>query len=560
MGEIVYAAMSPSLRRSFVLLAITATAMAALLAFLPAAGHDQLWFLLMARRWLGGAQLYGPEIFDSNPPFIIWVSAVPVALAQELHLSATLVAKSSVLLLYAAVATFLHHILPRTWRTPEAGEGPALFFAFMVLACVLPARDFGQRDALAGVLCLPYVLSAAPGSRLSQRARLGAVLLAGSAFCLKPQDGFIALAVELFALRAAWHPSRTGNILDSQHDTKLPSRRKAQPEQRAAQRAPQARQRIATRLAFLLLCGVLYVCAARRYAPLYFSDALPILRNSYWAIGHLSPPALAWEAIELLILTLLTAVLLWRSAKPSSATCTLFAAGLGALAAYLAQGTGWYYQQLPALTLIGAALALHLLGLLQLHPFRPHRVLVPGLATACVLAVVLTTHFMGYPFTTDRAFDLHSPDPAFFEKLPPSSPVAILTTSVDEAMMPVERFHLTWAQRTNNLWLLPAILHTEALSTADPHRRLTPLQLARLRDTQQRWMVEDLRHWQPELVLVERCQDPAVQCQVLEDRHDDLLAWFRRDLNFRQLWQTYRFAGTRERFDAYVRQSEPVKP
>ena len=307
----------------------------------------------------------------------------------------------------------------------------------------------------------------------------------------------------------------------------------------------------------LLLGGAAYILAIHRLTPLYFTTALPILRLTYWAIGHLSLPALLWQARELLILAIVTALLFIRYPPRSLAPLTLAMAGLGALAAYLAQGTGWYYQQLPSLTFFAAALTLHLLDIQARHPVRPTAWFPAAVGSVCLLAVVLTTHFMGYPFTTDRAFDLTSPDPAFFRNLAPGTPVAILTTSVDEAMMPVERFHLTWAQRTNNLWLLPAILRSESLNTADPHRRLTSLQLARLSATQHQWMVEDLGHWRPQLVLVERCGDPAIQCQVLEDRHDDLLDWFERDPNFRQLWQTYRYAGTRDRFDAYVRQPNP---
>jgi hypothetical protein len=73
-------------------------------------------------------------------------------------------------------------------------------------------------------------------------------------------------------------------------------------------------------------------------------------------------------------------------------------------------------------------------------------------------------------------------------------------------MMPVERYHLEWAQRTNNLWTLPAILRSE--SGPPPRRILAPARVTQLDAMQHRWMVEDLTHWQPELVLVQRCQDP----------------------------------------------------
>ncbi len=503
--------------------------MAAVLCLLPAAGHDQLWFLLMARRWLGGATLYGPEIFDANPPLIVWLSAIPVDLGQRLHVPATLAAKALVLLACVSVAFFSLRLLPRIWRPLEQGEPPALLFAFLTIVLIFPARDLGQRDALAALLAIPYVLASVPlrEDRLARGERLGAVSLAALAFCLKPQVCLVAVAIEVCSFvvrRWSAHPSPK----------------------------PQWGSRFSLEIPVLLVAGLLYLLAIRTLTPLYLSQALPLLRNTYWAIGHLSFLGLLTEAPQLFLLLLLLLALAWRSQAVSPAVRTLFVAGCGGTAAYLLQKTGWYYQQLPALTFFAAALSLHLLDLQHRYPLRLHAWSVPAVAALCVLAITLTTHFSGYPFTTDRSFAISSPDPGFFHDLPPGTSVAILTTSVDEAMMPVERYGLTWAGRTNNLWLMPAILRSQSLASDDPAQHLTPLGLARLRDTQQRWMVEDLQRWRPRLVLVERCQAPEVQCQVLEDRHDDLLAWFGRDPAFAALWRQYRLIATRGRFDAYT--------
>ncbi len=505
--------------------------MAAVLGFLPAAGHDQLWFLLMAFRWLHGATLYGPEVFDSNPPLVIWLSALCVKAAALSQIETTFAAKFLVLALGILIAGFSLHLLRQVRRPLTAGEPAALLFAFIVLFFVLPARDLGQRDALAALLALPYVLASArrPSHPVDRSSQIAAAGLAAVAFCLKPQDALIAVAVELTCLARA---------------------RRTSPTIAAALRQTLSR----VELPILVIGAALYLAAIHRFAPLYFTEALPILRDTYWAIGGLSVPSLIGQALELTTLSALTMLLVALTRPIAPATLALLVAGFGADAAYLVQGTGWYYQQLPALSLVGAALALHLLDLEARHPIHPPRGTVPALAALCLLAVALTTHFSGYPFTRARAFALTSPDPAFFQALAPGTPVAILTTSVDEAMMPVELFHLTWAQRTNNLWLLPAILFSEAPSLGQPpKRRLSPATIVQLDRLQHRWMVEDLTRWQPPLVLVERCQDPAVNCQILESRHDNLLAWFKRDPAFRILWSRYHLTAHHDRFDAYTR-------
>ena len=53
---------------TFLILTLAACGMAALLALLPAAGHDQMWLLYAARLTLNGAPLYGSQVFETNPP------------------------------------------------------------------------------------------------------------------------------------------------------------------------------------------------------------------------------------------------------------------------------------------------------------------------------------------------------------------------------------------------------------------------------------------------------------------------------------------------------------
>jgi len=530
-----FSAVPRNLRRIFVILTLATAGMAALLGLLPAAGHDQLWFLMMARRWLGGAQLYGPEIFDSNPPAIVWLSALPVMLARPLHVETTFAAKLLVILVESSASLLSYRFFRYGQRSspdslPQQDYIPAaLLCAAMVLFYIVPARDLGQRDQMLSFLVLPYLLAAAiaPSQCRLTLARYTAGVLAGVGICLKPHQALIPIAVELALLLT---PRPKTDNRQSTTSTFL------RPEP-----------------VLIALIGLAYLAAIHRLTPLYFTVALPILRETYWAIGHLSPLALAWEAVELCLLAALCIILfvIYKPAFP--AIRLLLVAGSAATLAYALQGTGWYYQQLPAICFFGSALTLQLLDLAARRPLLPPNWSVAATAALSLLALALTTHFTGYPFTRERAFAIKVPDPAFFSPLPSGTPVAILTTSVDAAMMPVERYRLTWAQRTNNLWMLPAILRTEA---AHPlAHRLTPLTLARLEATQQRWMVEDLERWHPQLVLVERCQDPAVHCQELEDfdaSHSGLLAFFLRDPAFAALWTRYTFAGARGPFDAYT--------
>lgn len=572
------------------ILTLASAGMAILLALLPAAGHDQLWFLLMARRWLDGAILYGPYAFDSNPPLIVWLSAIPVALGDRLHLPAPALGKLFVLLAEAGSAALSLHLLRRLAtpaQTSPAQTSPALAspsrpaapsltsdqlawlaFAFITIFAVVPARDLGQRDHLTAILILPYVLAAAPAVRRRPSAapatapppglapRILAGLLAAISICLKPHQALIPIAVELTLLTQNLLPPR------NPHPPRTPTLR--QPSHILGTRPLRlAHSLLRPEPPILLLSGLLFLLAIHRFAPAYFTLALPTLRDTYWAIGHLTPLQLLAEAPELHLLGALTFALFLRTRASSQydpfrpAIRLLLIAALAATAAFYLQATGWYYQQLPAISLFGSALALQLLHprtVLPNLPRRPLPVWLPPAATAvALLALALTTHFTGYPFTLERSFALSSPDPTFFSDLPLNTPVAIITTSVDDTMMPTARYRLLWSQRTNNVWTLPAILRTESPQGTLPKHPISPARLLALEQQQHTWMAEDLTHWRPTLILVARCQAADVHCQELEDRHDNLLAWFLRDPAFQQIWKGYRYLRTSGAYDAYIR-------
>jgi hypothetical protein len=231
----------------------------------------------------------------------------------------------------------------------------------------------------------------------------------------------------------------------------------------------------------------------------------------------------------------------------------LLIAGVAATLAYYVQGTGWYYQQLPALSFLAFALAFQLLDLAARRSWQ-----LPGWSAAAataltLLALILTTHFMNYPFTPERSFPLDQPDPSLFAGIAPGAAVMTLSPTVDDTIMPLFKFHLTLGERYPAFLLLPALLRAEDPQGKPIPHHFAPGEVAALDRTQHAYMVEDLTRWQPQLLLVERCQDPAVHCQVLEDRHDDLLAFFLRDPAFAAIFAHYRYQRSAGPYDAYVR-------
>ena len=77
--------------------------------------HDPAWYLHMAGVWLDGATLYR-DVIDTNPPLIVFLTALPVAISRALNLAGPLVFKAFV---FAAAALSVGAAIPfvrRIWQ------------------------------------------------------------------------------------------------------------------------------------------------------------------------------------------------------------------------------------------------------------------------------------------------------------------------------------------------------------------------------------------------------------------------------------------------------------
>jgi len=521
--------------------------MSTLLTFLADTGHDQLWLLLAAQRMGPHLNPYGPLVFESNPPLAIWLSAIVVQLAHLLHLSLTVTFKLAATLLAAGSAIASAKLLSRLHPALSRNQLWLLGIAFILIFGAVPVRDFGQRDHILALLVLPYLVAAAldlAGRRLALIPRIAIALAAAFGLALKPHQALIAIAIEATLLLT--HNRRVPHLMSGTIGPEVGSRRRI------------------LEPAVFLAAALAYLTAIRTFAPTYLTQILPILRDTYWAFGHLHFLEVLQAAIGLHALLAITLILyLFRRPKPPL-ILILLAAGVGATLAYIAQGTGWYYQQLPAISFVALALTLQIIGghseqrekgghseQREESQYFASWCLPAATAALTLLAFVLTTYFSDFHHTPRGIEQTQSiPDPAFFADLAPGTAVATLTTSVDDTVPPAFRYHLTLAQRYPHLWMLPAILRNE--SGPVPSHRIPQPRLAELDRLQHQFMVEDLQHWHPALILVERCQNPEVHCQVLEDRHDDLLAWFLRDPTFALLFSKYHFVRSSGPYDAYT--------
>lgn len=165
---------------------------------------DVAWLLYATERWLGGARL-GVEIMDASPPVILWLKAPVVLLAQILGVTLWQAWVGFVTLLTLASIGAGARVLA---RSPAPGNSAATcWFPLLAVAVllVLPRHDFGQREHVAVILVLPWILltgvRAASGPVVSSGLTIALSVAAGLGMSIKPHFGLLWLVMVGFQWR-----------------------------------------------------------------------------------------------------------------------------------------------------------------------------------------------------------------------------------------------------------------------------------------------------------------------------------------------------------------------
>jgi hypothetical protein len=495
--------------------------------FISRIGHDQTSYLLEAQRVLSGIEAYGPHLSETNPPLIIWFSALPILLARRVPESAVLFFKLLVLAMTFGSVAWCVRLLRRNPALANPAAVGLLGCATLLIECSIGPYDFGQREHLLILLLLPYVLAAANRviDRLPIAERCALGVAAGIAIWFKPQDVLILIALELFlALRA--HTLRR-------------------------LRAPEFVSLVLTSSVLLLL--------VRLITPRYFTDIYPLLLDTYWALGTKTTIALALSLsfyTPLVLVLLLTVFLLRRWLRDPTTSLALLLCSIAGSFAYDVQHTEWKYHRYPHSALLELAIAYLLVDLCypaiarftsNARLIRQTLLLAASFVAVALCAVAIRPRAVlpqpggPQPLELDR----------FLVQCKPSTTVYIFSTDV-YPMASVYNHGLNWGGRFAHLWMMPAIVQNELGPTGPPapFKQLSPDTLSKLATLQRTESAEDLDYWRPSLVLVQHCS-PQQSCLGIEGKNFNMLAWFLQSPRFAAAWSNYRQQPGLDDFDVY---------
>lgn len=163
---------------------------------------DVSWLLEASKRMLSGGT-YTKDLFENNPPWILYFNIPPVLIAKISSLSIIFIIKIYVFLLAAISLIISYYFFQRIFLQQDKFLAPLLISTLAILFVLLPLRDFGQREHLLFILTMPYFLLVTlrlQNQKINSYFAFTLGLLAGSVFLMKPYFLAPLVFIELYFL------------------------------------------------------------------------------------------------------------------------------------------------------------------------------------------------------------------------------------------------------------------------------------------------------------------------------------------------------------------------
>jgi hypothetical protein len=281
---------------------------------------------------------------------------------------------------------------------------------------------------------------------------------------------------------------------------------------------------------------------------------IPILRDTYWALGSHSVGYLALHQVPemgcVLLLCAATFIFLREHSDRQAVLC-LLSASVFASFAYDVQRTNWGYHLLPMIAFILMAAAILIIIRMGSFLIR-HDAPISPVLLGTVVVVLCTFTILEIRIVPQ---DELPKDGGAFSGLTSGDAVFVFSTGGE--IFPVAyRRNLEWGSRFPCLWILPALIRNSpggsALVPPDvPFKAIPKDRLVALSTMQRTQMAEDLDHWKPKVVLVQRCP-----CDFIYSDHFDMLEWFGASPRFQKSWSHYVHTSGMAGFDVYRRTND----
>ena len=487
--------------------------------FLSRTLPDIAFLLHAAGLVLDGGRLY-VDLFEINPPLIVWLNLPVVAAARALGISEIMAYRIAVAVFLVASVAASRWVLRGTAEGRRPADRRFLVLLIVVALFVLPRLDWGEREHLTLALTLPYLLltvARLEGAAVSMPASAAIGLAAAVGIAIKPHFVLVVLAREgvLARSRARRRPSPEGWMI--------------------------------------VVAGLGYLAVAAAITPEYFELARELGAAYHRFIRNpVLVTALLGDGAAITIGGLLLAAGLWRRNTHPQLRTVLVAAVIAFYAAAVVQAKGWRYHFYPAL-----ALSWVLLVLLAVRLRRPVSRWTERLFAAAAGAGAATLGLVaigGCILQATRPLDpRYDADPSLGLLLPVAREHArgrdlmMLSPNMASGFPLAMYAGARWPQRFSNLWPLVAA-YDSAIASPLPLVLRKPEHQTELERLLLDTVAEDFARADAPLLLVLRTGPDAPKWGM---RRLDLLEFLSQDSRIALKLDDYELAGTVGQYEVY---------
>ncbi len=487
---------------------------------------DTSWLLHAGERLLQGGD-YLHDFFEVNTPMAIFVYLPAVLLTKFTHLSFIITLPVYVFFLASLSLVFCTILSTKIFKAKQTGTAKYFLVALAFVFILLPASQFGQREHLLVLLATPYLLLTVmrvAGTSCNQLLTLLIGLLAGVGFVIKPYFILLWLADELYLL----YKNKTILFYDFMALLR--------PEFFA-----------------VIFVFILYGIAILLITPEYVTQVLPVILRFYYFISSYTWAAVLTRPLIIFSLLVFIFYLMARKQFSDKQVADIFAVAIvPGLLIYILQRTIFYYHLLPALSFASLLLFLMLNEALSNIILPAISSLKSKVGKVVILSCAIFTMLL-VPITTTYEQTLHAFDSQkraernalikMVNQYANGGPVYFFTDQISDIYPVVDYAGVNSACRFPGLWLVDSVYAFEQLDLDQEQRIL----LTNTKNFLFKVVWEDLQHYQPKLIFVQR-QGPGWDYYHIKV---DFIDFFNHDPRFASFWQGYSYLGKVGVYDVY---------
>jgi hypothetical protein len=473
---------------------------------------DVGYLLHAANQVLAGGK-YGTDIFETNPPMILYLYLPVCWLAKWTAISVVILVRIYVIGLVLISLGFCFSLLRRLIHQQDRVLLYFLFYTLLFILFFLPLFVFAQREHLLMIFMLPYLFSTAlflEKQPLHPGAALLIGVLAGLVFALKPFFLFVPCFIELYCM--------------------------------VKMRSLFAWVRIEPMVILSVL--VLYLYSIFLLQPDYINVILPMVFHYYF-------PAMveSWQEIigfpnVLFCCAVIAGYFIYypQDRYPTLGIITLLAL-LGMIFAFLVPRTPWYYHVLPAFGLAWLLLADffgQVVSAVNLKKMNRRALCsyVASLMAAAVIVLAVPVNYCYQLLDYIHRFQQQQvvyPLAKYINAQAGEHSIACFALGTPDCFPLVYFIHGQYSERFPSFWWYKELRRLDRNSAL-------PMLLAAQVQKDKRYLLEsiaiDLNRYQTKWIIINQSR-----FQEGENKPFNIISYFAKNEKFRTAWQHYHYSA-----------------